>query len=341
MPLIQPLEQMNEIRDPQSAIRNLRAAVIGAGSLGRHHARNYAELEREGRLVFVGACDSNAESLAKVAADNGCAAFADWRELLEKIDAVSIATPTETHCEIACAFLKQGVHVLVEKPIASTLEEADKMIAAANESGAKLMVGQLERFNPAMVALRPHVTQPLYFEIHRVSPFPNRSLDVDVVLDVMIHDLDAVQWLVGEDVKVSGIHAVGIPVISDKVDAANARIEFENGAVANITASRIGTEKIRKTRFYQTNAYVVLDYATKFASLTSLNPDAAHPLLGISVARLEINDVEPLRAEITAFLDAIENDTAPPITGDDGRRALALAVGVLEKIDAHMGRLSM
>ena len=148
------------------------------------------------------------------------------------------------------------------------------MIAAAEASGAKLMVGQLERFNPAMVALRPHVTSPLYFEIHRVSPFPNRSLDVDVVLDVMIHDLDAVQWLVGEDVKVAAIHAVGIPVISDKVDAANARIEFENGAVANITASRIGTEKIRKTRFYQTNAYVVLDYATKFASLTSLNPNA-------------------------------------------------------------------
>jgi predicted dehydrogenase len=203
------------------------------------------------------------------------------------------------------------------------------------------MVGQLERYNPAMVALRPHVTTPLYFEIHRVSPFPNRSLDVDVVLDVMIHDLDAVQWLVGENVKVSEIRAVGIPVISDKVDAANARIEFENGAVANITASRIGTEKIRKTRFYQTNAYVVLDYATKFASLTSLNPDAAHPLAGISIKRLDINDIEPLRAEITAFLDAIEKNTPPPITGDDGRRALELAVGVLEKIDAHRNRLNV
>jgi predicted dehydrogenase len=224
----------------------------------------------------------------------------------------------------------------VEKPIALTLDEADRMIGAAERSGARLMVGQLERFNPAMVALRPKVTRPLYFEIHRVSPFPNRSLDVDVVLDVMIHDLDAVQWLVGEDVKVTDIHAVGIPVISDKVDAANARIEFENGAVANITASRIGTEKIRKTRFYQTNAYVVLDYATKFASLTSLNPDAAHPLLGISIDRLEINDVEPLRAEISAFLNSIEKDVAPPVTGEDGRRALALAIGVTEKIEAHL-----
>jgi len=319
----------------------LRAAAIGVGSLGRHHARNYAELAREGRVDFIGVCDSNSKTADEIASVNRCEAFTNWHELLERVDLVSIATPTETHCEIACAFLEKGIHTLVEKPIAMTLDEADRMIAAAEKSGAKLMVGQLERFNPAMVALRPHVTQPLYFEIHRVSPFPNRSLDVDVVLDVMIHDLDAVQWLVGEDVGVSAIHAVGIPVISDKVDAANARIEFENGAVANITASRIGTEKIRKTRFYQTNAYVVLDYATKFASLTSLNPEASHPLLGISINRLEIKDEEPLRAEITAFLNAIEHNTVPPVTGHDGRLALALAVGVLEKIEAHVRRLNV
>ena len=319
----------------------LRVAAIGVGSLGRHHGRNYAELAVEGRVEMIGVCDANAETAASVASDNSVASFTDWHDLLDKVDAVSIATPTETHCDIACAFLDAGVHVLVEKPIALTLAEADRMIAAAAKSGAKLMVGQLERYNPAMVALRPLVNRPLYFEIHRVSPFPNRSLDVDVVLDVMIHDLDAIQWLVGSDVKVSEIRAVGIPVISDKVDAANARIEFENGAVANITASRIGTEKIRKTRFYQTNSYVVLDYATKFASVTSLNPDAAHPLAGISINRLEINDIEPLRAEITAFLDAIENDTLPPISGEDGRRALELAVGVLEKIDAHRSRLNV
>lgn len=317
----------------------LRTAAIGVGSLGRHHARNYAELARDGRVDFVGVCDTNAETAAKVASDNTCATFSDWHDLIGKVDVVSIVTPTETHCEIACAFLEQGINVLVEKPIAPTLAEADMMIAASEQSGAKLMVGQLERFNPAMIALRPHVTSPLYFEIHRVSPFPNRSLDVDVVLDVMIHDLDAVQWLVGESVAVSAIHAVGIPVISNKVDAANARLEFENGAVANITASRIGTEKIRKTRFYQTNAYVVLDYATKFASLTSLNPEASHPLLGISVSRLEIDDVEPLRAEILSFLESIEADISPPVTGADGRRALALAVGVLERIDEHASRL--
>ncbi len=332
---------MSEIRIPHSAIRNLRVAAIGVGSLGRHHARNYAELAAEGRVELVGVCDLNAATANEIAKLHDSTPFTDWNELLGKVDAVSIATTTETHCEIACAFLEKGVHVLVEKPIAMTLDEADKMIAAANSGGAKLMVGQLERFNPAMVALRPHVTTPLYFEIHRVSPFPNRSLDVDVVLDVMIHDLDAVQWLVGKDVAVSAIHAVGIPVISDKVDAANARIEFVNGAVANITASRIGTEKIRKTRFYQTGSYVVLDYGNKFASLTSLNPEAAHPLAGISINRLEINDIEPLRAEITAFLDAIEQNKTPPVTGNDGRRALQLAVGVLEKIDAHRSLLNV
>lgn len=320
--------------------QKLKVAAIGVGSLGRHHARNYAELAADGRVELIGVCDTSSETGAAVAEAHSVPLFDDWRELLDSVDLVSVATPTETHCEIACAFLDRGVHVLVEKPIALTLDEADRMIAASEKSGAKLMVGQLERFNPAMVALRPHVTKPLYFEIHRVSPFPNRSLDVDVVLDVMIHDLDAIQWLVGEDVKVSEIRAVGIPIVSNKVDAANARIEFENGAVANITASRVGTEKIRKTRFYQTNSYVVLDYATKFSSVTTLNPEAAHPLLGISINRLQVDDVEPLRAEITAFLDSIEQGQEPPVTGADGRRALALAVGVLEKIDQHMERLA-
>lgn len=339
---------MNE-RKTSGEKNMLRAAAIGVGSLGRHHARNYADLDHEGRIRFVGVVDKNPETANRVASDNGAAAFTDWQDLVDRVDVVSIATPTETHSEIACSFLERGVHVLVEKPMAMSTEEADRMIAAARLSGASLMVGQLERFNPAMVALRPHVTNPLYFEIHRVSPFPNRSLDVDVVLDVMIHDLDAVQWLVGDNVRVSAIHAVGIPVISGKVDAANARIEFENGAVANITASRIGTEKIRKTRFYQTNAYVVLDYATKFASLTTLSPEklpdtspaATNPLAGISINRLEINDVEPLRAEIIAFLDSIECQKPPPVTGEDGRRALALALGVLEKIDAHRNRLNV
>jgi predicted dehydrogenase len=313
----------------------LRTAVIGVGSLGQHHARNYAELAAESGDEFVGVCDVSEEAARSVADRNGCKWFTDWRDLVGQVDTVSVVTPTETHADIACALLENGVNVLVEKPIARTLDEADSIIAAARASGAKLMVGHLERFNPAMTALRPYVSNPLYFEIHRVSPFPNRSLDVDVVLDVMIHDLDAIQWLVGSHVKVSSISAVGIPVISDKVDAANARIEFENGAVANITASRVGTEKIRKMRFFQPSAYVVLDYATKFTSITTLQPNSVHPLLGMSIEKPEVEDIEPLRAEIGAFLRSVREDEEPPVTGEDGRRALTLALGVLEKIEEH------
>ena len=298
-------------------------------------------MANETNTEFVGVCDADEERAKEIAEKNNCKYFTDWNDLLDKVDAVSIVTPTELHCEIASSFLEKGIHCLVEKPIAMSLEEVDKMTAIAEKSGAKIMVGHLERYNPAMVSLRPHVTNPLYFEIHRVSPFPNRSLDVDVVLDVMIHDLDAIQWLVGEDVKAASIHAVGIPIISNKVDAANARIEFENGAVANITASRVGTEKIRKTRFYQTNSYVVIDYVTKFASVTSMNPDAEHILLGINVNQLEVEDIEPLRAELSEFIDCIVEDRNPPITAQDGRRALSLALQVLDKIDKHRNRLDM
>ncbi len=319
----------------------IKTAAIGVGSLGRHHARNYARLAEAGEVDFEGVCDLDESTATEIAEANSTNYFIDWRELLDRVDAVSIATPTETHCEIACAFIERGVNVLVEKPFATNLEEADKMIAAAEKSGALIMVGQLERFNPAMVALRPHVTKPLYFEIHRVSPFPNRSLDVDVVLDVMIHDLDAVQWMVGENIKPKTIHAVGIPIISEKVDAANARIEFENGAVANITASRVGAEKVRKTRFYQTKSYVVLDYLTRFASITSLDSEASHPLMGIDIKRLEVEDIEPLQTEIAAFINSCRTGEPPPVTAQDGRRALSLALEVLSSLEAHRERIEV
>lgn len=313
--------------------KRLKTAVIGVGSLGKNHARVQAALASEGKIELVGVCDANEETANNVAAEQHCRAFTEWRALLDKTDAVSIATPTETHAEIAVEFLKRGVHVLVEKPMARTLDEADLMIATAQASGAKLMVGQLERFNPAIIALRPFVTSPLYFEIHRISPFPARSLDVDVVLDVMIHDLDMVSWLV--DAEIAHLHAVGIPILTDKVDAANVRLEFQNGAVANITASRVGVEKIRKMRFYQPNAYIAVDYVTKYAALTTLAPGAENPLLGIKINRLEINDVEPLRAETEAFIDSINHDKTTPVTGADGRRALQLALEVLDKIQDH------
>jgi predicted dehydrogenase len=317
----------------------LKTAVIGVGSLGRHHARVHAELAAEGRGELVAVCDLSEETGRAVAAERNCEFTMDWRTLIGRVEAVSLVTTTESHCEIACELLAAGVHVLVEKPIARTLDEADAMMEAAAKSGATLQVGHLERFNPAMAALRPHVTAPLYFEIHRIGEFTARSLDIDVVLDLMIHDLDIVQWLVGAEVAVTEVHAVGIPVLTPKVDAANARLEFANGAVANITASRVGTEKIRKMRFFQPHDFVALDYVTRYAAVSSLVPQQGRP--GLNVNRLAVSDTEPLRAEISSFFDAIENGAAPPVTGPDGRRALALALRVMERIEEHTERANL
>ncbi|HEX6729896.1 MAG TPA: Gfo/Idh/MocA family oxidoreductase, partial [Pyrinomonadaceae bacterium] len=245
----------------------LRTAVIGVGHLGKQHARIHANLASEGISQFVSICDLNEATARLVSDERGTTWTKNWRDLIGQVDAVSLAVPTESHCEIACSLLEAGIHVLVEKPISRTLEEADRMIAAAERGRAILQVGHLERFNPAMVALRPHVRNPVYFEIHRVGEFTARSLDIDVVLDLMIHDLDIVQWLVGDDVDVTNIHAVGIAILTNKVDAANARLEFSTGAVANITASRVGTERIRKMRFFQPHDYIAVDYTTKRASI--------------------------------------------------------------------------
>src|SRR4026209_1637748 len=256
----------------------LRTAVIGVGSLGRQHARIHADLASEGVSQFVAVCDLNEQTARSISSERETDWTSDWRELIGRIDAASVAVPTEAHCEIACGLLEAGIHVLVEKPISRTLDEAGRMIAAAEQGRAVLQVGHLERFNPALVALRPHVRNPVYFEIHRIGEFTARSLDIDVVLDLMIHDLDIVQWLVGEDVEVTSIHAVGIPILTEKVDAANARLESSSGAVANITASRVGTEKIRKMRFFQPHDYVAVDYTTKRALISGLAPPTAEGL---------------------------------------------------------------
>src|SRR5882672_2498589 len=241
---------------------------------------------------FKSVCDIDAELAKRVAGEWQTNSTTDWRTLIGNVDAASLAVPTESHCEIACGLLAAGIHVLVEKPIARTLAEADEMIAAAAKGKAVLQVGHLERFNPALVALRPHVRKPVYFEIHRVGEFTARSLDVDVVLDLMIHDLDIVQWLVGEDVEVTELHAVGIPILTNKVDAANARLEFSSGAVANITASRVGTEKIRKMRFFQPHDYIAVDYSTHYAAISSLvlgNNSSGAP--GVKTHNLDVIDV--------------------------------------------------
>ena len=321
---------------------SLRTAVIGVGSLGRQHARIHSTLAAEGASQFVAVCDINEDTARSVSAERNSDWTNDWRQLIGNVDAVSLAAPTEVHCEIGCGLLEAGIHVLVEKPISRTLDEADRMIEAAERGKAVLQVGHLERFNPAMVALRPHVRNPVYFEIHRIGEFTARSLDIDVVLDLMIHDLDIVQWLVGEDVEVTSIHAVGIPILTEKVDAANARLEFASGAVANITASRVGTEKIRKMRFFQPHDYVAIDYTTKHASISSLAPPRAPGSWPIVHAnRLEIVDVEPLRSEIVSFLDAAGNGSPVAISGSDGRNALSLALRTLERIKAHSEQLNV
>ena len=318
----------------------LRTAVIGVGSLGRQHARIHADLASEGTSQgasqFVAVCDLNEQTARSISSERETDWTTNWRELIGRIDAASVAVPTEAHCEIACGLLEAGIHVLVEKPISRTLDEADQMIEAARRGNAILQVGHLERFNPAMVALRPHVRKPVYFEIHRVGQFTARSLDIDVVLDLMIHDLDIVQWLVGEDVEVTNIHAVGIAILTNKVDAANARLEFSSGAVANITASRVGTEKIRKMRFFQPHDYIAIDYTTKRADISSLAPPAASGAWpGVHVKHLDIIDVEPLRAEIVSFLESARDGAPPAVSGIEGRNALSLALRTLERIREH------
>jgi predicted dehydrogenase len=313
----------------------LRTAVIGVGHLGTQHARLHAALATEDTCDFVSVCDLDEVRARNIAAERNTQAVTDWKPLVGKVDAVSLAVPTESHCEIACGLLEAGVHVLVEKPISRTLDEADQMIAAAKKGNAVLQVGHAERFNPALVALQPHVQNPVYFEIHRVGQFTARSLDIDVVLDLMIHDLDIVQWLVGEQVEVTELHAVGIPILTEKVDAANARLEFASGAVANITASRVGTEKIRKMRFFQPRDYVVVDYVTNHASISSLAPSSGGAWPGVRTQVLEIQNIEPLRAEIESFLNAAANHSRPPVSGEDGKRALALALRALEQIHHH------
>jgi predicted dehydrogenase len=316
----------------------LRTAVIGVGHLGQQHARIHGALAAEGLSQFITVCDIDAERVHKIAGIHGASATTDWRTLIGNVDAVSLAVPTESHGEIACGLLDAGIHVLVEKPISRTLEEADRMIAASKEGKAVLQVGHAERFNPALVALRPHVHDPVYFEIHRVGQFTARSLDIDVVLDLMIHDLDIVQWLVGENVEVTSLHAVGIPILTNRVDAANARLEFATGAVANITASRVGTEKIRKMRFFQPRDYIAVDYATNHASISNLAPPTLSPWPGVNTRILEVENIEPLRAEIESFLKAADDGSRPIVSGADGRRALALALRTLEQIHAHTAK---
>jgi len=306
----------------------LRVAVIGVGYLGRHHARIFSALPGAELVAVV---DTNRPRAEEIAAAHGVRAFTDARELEGVVDCVTIATPTDVHHQVALPFLSGGVPVLVEKPMARTLEEADAMIAAAAASGAVLAVGHTERFNPAVAAAQAVLKGPRFIEVHRLGTFPERSLDVDVVFDLMIHDLDVVLSLVGSEVE--SIEAVGVPVLTGRVDIANARLRFANGCIANLTASRISRERVRKIRFFQPAAYVSIDYSSQKLEVWRLVTGDAMP--SIQGGDVPVANDEPLRRELADFVDAVAQRRAPIVGGADGRRALALAAQITDRMNTR------
>jgi predicted dehydrogenase len=312
----------------------IRVAVIGVGHFGREHARIYSNTNGA-KLVAV--CDIDPSNGAAVAARYSADVVADFRELIGRVDAVSLAVPTVSHHAIACELLEAGISVLIEKPISHTLVEADQINTAAGRGRAVLQVGHLERFNPAVAAASLIVTRPLFFEAHRLSVFTPRSLDIDVVMDLMIHDIDVVLSFVKNDVR--EVRAAGVPILTPKVDIANARIEFDNGCVANLTASRVSSERVRKLRFFQPHEYVSIDYSAQEAAVVSVKPSTAGKLTFDSRS-LQVERDEPLRLEIDSFLRAVEGGPIR-VTGADGRRALALAVEITTEIREHAGRAGL
>jgi predicted dehydrogenase len=343
----------------------LRVAVVGAGAFGRNHLRVYRELQQAGYPVELVAVIDPIES-ARAAAEKqfgvrgfetieACMAVA--RAELKRVDAASVCVPTVHHEACARTLMACGIDLLIEKPLAASLAEADEIVALAHDLGRVVQVGHLERFNPALRALRGLLNRPMFFEVHRLSVFTPRSLDVDVVLDLMIHDLDIVMKLVGQ--RVREVRAVGLPVLSRKVDIANVRLEFENGCVANFTASRVSTERVRKMRFFQPHQYLSLDFARQdlllidvtaaagmdLAQLAAMTAAAiaagGHPSPGMELHKVPVEAGEPLRLEIEAFLDAVRTRSQPLVTVEDGRAALAMALEINAAIAEHARRTGL
>lgn len=302
----------------------LRAAVIGVGYLGRHHARILARLPG---VDLVAVVDTSPERARAVADEVGANPETDPRAVLDRVEAVVLAVPTRSHREIALPFLERGVAVLVEKPIAGTLAEADEMMEAARRSGATLAVGHTERYNPAVRVAMPLVSTPRFIEVHRLGSFPGRSLDVDVVFDVMIHDLDVILALV-PSAPVT-IEAVGVPVLTGHVDIANARVRFADGCIANLTASRISRDRVRKVRFFQRDAYISIDCAAQEVEAWRVRREPGREP-AIEGGQVPVVRAEPLEVELIDFVRAVRTGTRPGVNGEDGRRALALAQRVAE-----------
>ena len=312
--------------------RKIRVGVVGVGDFGRNHVRVLHELAG---AELIGLHDADPERARQIAAEFGTDAFSDLGQLTEQIDAACVAAPTVSHAQLATQLLERGADVLVEKPMTSSLAEADALIATAKRNGRVLQVGHLERFNPAVVAVKKIVSRPLFFEVHRLGVFSPRSLDVDVIFDVMIHDLDILLSLV--DSPVTDLRSVGIPVLTDKVDIAHARIEFESGCVANLTASRVSTERVRKLRFFQAHEYISVDYTRQDVVRIRVAGEGAQP--AIDFEKVPVQPEEPLKAELRAFLAAVRDRTNPLVDGEAGRRALELADRVMEGILDHARRV--
>ena len=314
--------------------KKIRVAVVGVGEFGRNHARVYREIEG---AELIGVYDKDAQRTAEVAAEFQTQALRGLEELRGRADAVTVAVPTVGHAAVGCRLMEMGLDVLVEKPMATNLAEADALLEAANRFARILQVGHLERFNPAVLAVEPILNHPLFFEVHRLGVFTARSLDVDVIYDVMIHDLDILLALVKE--QVTEVKAVGIPVLTDKVDIAHARLEFSGGAVANVTASRVSTERVRKMRFFQQHEYISLDYARRDALRVAVKTPGPQPEFAFE--KLLAPPVEPLRAELEAFVDAVRTRREPRTSGTTGRAALALAERVMASIQEHGERVQL
>jgi predicted dehydrogenase len=331
----------------------INVAVIGAGAFGRNHARVYRQLEQAGEPVHLAAiADLNPARATALARESGTGvvAFTDIAELIAggRLQAASVNVPTLEHLEVAGRLMAAGIDVLIEKPLAATLAHADKLITLAKQHGRVAQVGHLERFNPAVQATLPLVTRPMFFEVHRLSVFSPRSLDIDVVLDLMIHDLDIVLALLNSPVK--EVRAVGLPILSPRVDIANVRLEFESGCVANFTASRVSTEKVRKLRFFQPQQYVSIDYTRQDVLVFTVAP-TAEPAVGVAVpgapgspiqiTKPPVQTQEPLQAELRAFLQAVRRRSRPLVPLEDGRRALAAALDIQAAMREHSQKVDL
>jgi len=312
----------------------VRVAVVGAGDFGRNHARVYRELEG---AELAGIVDADPLRAAQVAKEFSTEVLPNLESLAGRVDAASVAVPTVEHARVGCRLLELGIDVIVEKPMAASLAEADQLLSAAARANRILQVGHLERFNPGIVAVIPALNHPLYFEVHRLGVFTPRSLDIDVVYDVMIHDLDILLALV--DAPVTEIKAIGIPVLTDKVDIAHARLDFASGAVANVTASRVSTERVRKLRFFQQHEYISVDFTRQDALRVRVVEPGAQPKFDFTTLPSERE--EPLRAELRAFLDSVRTRRAPVVDGAAGRRALELADRVMAGILEHGRRVQL